>query len=589
MKREVYQKAKELIRQGNHNEAISLFFKWVSVASPDANFVRDFLKKAIENDKKGDPSDLAVAYDYYLCVPTSVQHITMTQFLWLLYYLIREEKDKAENMCGQINPFNYYRYIEKFSECINNQLNYNYSENVIFLTQRIVAHCTIKLPKDKTIAFWSKIEPNWFSDELETYITEDGQSITVASKREQVAFSKAKVMRSIEEYKKCIEICDNSLKMLKSCQWEPYFINIKVGCLVAQGQYQDAISMLNAAIAVKPEWHFYQTKSQIYLLLENYEQSILSAFIALFKCNSDAKYYLQSIKSSAEAAAAIGAYGVENLGFSLYKHIKVSNGWEIREDESPESKIELQPIRTDTFKDSLEDYINQLKEYIVIQKNLLFHGTVTKLWIDIKAGCIRADNGSDYFFQMSSCYGGTKGIMEGRDVFFVGRIGFNTKNSRHTWVADVIFQIPKQVIENRIEYKADVSWSTQVVGIVAYVNYENNFGFIYDADGERYYFKIGEANVPIYQDEFYHFQLKTNWKGKVATMLKLASIDKNSVVASKLLDVAHKSRAAHSKERRAFETGMAEDDSMYGLMPILAQIRDEHTSLNVHAKWKHND
>ncbi|MBI5375910.1 MAG: hypothetical protein HZA77_10775 [Candidatus Schekmanbacteria bacterium] len=364
---------------------------------------------------------------------------------WSLAFCLNkvQKHNEALNVCKEVKRIDpefklikleyvraiYYLHLKNLDDDINYSAVKDYVQEVILHTEselenifrqlsvfKIMDFCADKGMWQEVILWSEKVEFKSLSKEA--FITSlNKKNIEIPSKLQSWYSKTSKAYEKLEDFKKCLEICNMALKDFPDDAW------LKRRRAICEGQLGNrihAIESLKLIAREKREWFIYRDIACFYFELKDHENAlsyIIEACISSLRSqkpeNTWEVYYFCSL-----ILQQINQLELSKKHALLAYKLREQHGWKIPQqltNHLRELSITL-PVNVE-----YKHLLGELKKFWEKNKSDQLpkkEGKIKKLLPNGKAGFIKSIDGKDYYFRVISFNGNKAKLMEEIKVTF---------------------------------------------------------------------------------------------------------------------------------------------------------------------------
>ena len=333
---------------------------------------------------------------------------------WCLYNL----KIARESSESEIDEAQFLKAADEILQLTKPEKFSPYAKTVLKVVDYYESRASY--PAELILEWTDKIKPEDLPDKPFIRIDESGKSIEYSSDREKWYADRSKALFEAKHYEDCISICQEALRQFSTLHhdndiWFKRRIALSMGAL---GEKELAIAELQSLLPRKKDW-FTQYNIADFL----YE---LGRFDEAFSYALDAALNVGDIEYKWELFVLMGRLLKSLLRIEeARKHLLLA--FKLRQDREwkvlPELANEMIDLDVDpTLPETSDKLYRELKQQWILLKKKdqpLIHGIVSNIIAEGKAGFVKGDNGSDYYFKTRSFQGHHSQLQVGRRVKFI--------------------------------------------------------------------------------------------------------------------------------------------------------------------------
>ncbi len=354
-----------------------------------------------------------------------------TPYGWCLYYLyVRDfnaETDSEETFEKAVRSILRY--------CSMGQ--YTPYENSLW---RLLRHLNGKLNTVQAARhmdmYLSLLQPEQLSTEENCFQSKDGKERHTASAQERWYSYKSKVLLMLEDYEGCISLCEEALRTISQFHndsdcWFGYRIALADTRL---GRLDQAEERLQQLLIHKKDWNLYHALFTIYVKKDDKPAALKCASAAMLSPGEDEP----KVNLLEETADLLRAQGQEQESYwhiLLSKLLREEKQWTVK----PEllSRLEsygMEPLDLRTLRQNLRAFWKGNRH----QGEQAHSGQIDRLLPDNRAGFIREDGGTSYYFRINNVRKQHGDLAPGMAVqFFVDKSYDNKRQKESLEAVDI--------------------------------------------------------------------------------------------------------------------------------------------------------
>lgn len=370
--------------------------------------------------------DKGIAVSRYMIEKFPLFINTKNVFCWCLYYQKIKPQVKNED-----------EFIKAANEIILHCKQEKYSPFAI--TVFAVATYINEKPAYnpvKILEWILKLNPELLEDSVKIMEEKDtGKEVELASDREKFFSLLIKAYFETYEFEKCLQACNLAFKSISKFHYDNdiWFKRKKAQCLSHKGELDESVKIYEEIIKKKSDWFIKSEIAELYFKMNDINKALKFACDAALS-SGDSEKKMKLYELLANLNTKLGNYEIAKKHIALVYSIRKEHEWKL---DQILDTIEKFDVNIDNLGDAKSQERNLKKEWEILmfgdkESN---NGTIISILPNGKAGFIKKDDGSSYYFNLRSFVGRKEFAIPGRNVTFIIEDGFDIKKNIQTKIA----------------------------------------------------------------------------------------------------------------------------------------------------------